>query len=59
LCDVASWESRNGIERFRRQVLSTIDGAKKYAEGRAVRFEVRRKNDVTVVEKLAAAKMAN
>ncbi len=40
-------------------VLTAIDGAKKYAEGRAVRFEVRRKNDVTVVEKLAAAKMAN
>jgi hypothetical protein len=40
-------------------VLTAIDGAKQYAEGRAVRFEVRRKNDVAVVEKLAAAKMAN
>lgn len=40
-------------------VLTAIDEAKKYAEGRAVRLDVRRKNDVAVVEKLAAAKMAN
>jgi hypothetical protein len=40
-------------------VLTAIDGAKKYAEGRAVRLEVRRKKDVAVVEELAAAKMAN
>jgi hypothetical protein len=40
-------------------VLTAIDGARKYAEGRAVRVEVRRKNDVAVVEKLAVAKMTN
>jgi hypothetical protein len=40
-------------------VLTAIDAAKKYAEGRAVRVEVRRKTDIAVVEKLAAAKMAN
>lgn len=40
-------------------VLAVIDGAKKYAEGRAVRLEVRTRKDVAVVEKLAAVKMAN
>ncbi len=40
-------------------VLTAIDGAKKYAEGRAVRLEVRTKADVAVIEELAAAKMAH
>ena len=40
-------------------VLEIIDGARKYAEGRAVRLEVRTKKDVEVVRKLAAVKMAN
>jgi hypothetical protein len=40
-------------------ILTVIDGARTYAEGRAVRLEVRRKDDVAVVEKLAAAKMAH
>lgn len=39
-------------------VLTVIKEARKYAEGRAVRLEVRRKDDVAVVEKLAAAKVA-
>jgi hypothetical protein len=41
------------------ETLRTIDTATKYAEGRAVRIEVRNKKDVGVVEKLAAIKMAN
>ena len=40
-------------------VLSLIDEAKKYPEGRAVRLEVRTAKDVDIVEKLAAIKMAN
>lgn len=40
-------------------VLAAIDGARKYAEGRAVRIEVRKRADVAVVEKVAAAKMAS
>ena len=40
-------------------VLDLIDSAPKYAEGRAVRLEVRTKKDVALVEKLAAIKMAN
>ncbi len=40
-------------------VLQLIDDATKYAEGRAVRIEVRHKRDVDIVVKLAAAKMAN
>ena len=40
-------------------VLTVIDGAKKYAEGRAVRIEVRSKKDRDNVMKLAAIKMAN
>ncbi len=39
--------------------LKIIHDAPKYAEGRAVRIEVRTKKDVTLVEKLAAIKMAN
>ena len=40
-------------------VLETIDNAKKYAEGRGVRLEVRSAEDVRNVEKLAVIKMAN
>lgn len=39
-------------------VIAIVNGAKKYAEGRAVRITVRSKKDATVVETLAAAKMA-
>jgi hypothetical protein len=39
--------------------LALIDGARKYAEGRAVRIEVRRKRDRGQVIKLAAIKMEN
>jgi hypothetical protein len=39
-------------------VLTLIDGAKKYAEGRAVRLEVRTQKDARIVEQVAAAKMA-
>jgi hypothetical protein len=40
-------------------VLKIIDSAKKYAEGRGVRLEVRSAEDVRNVEKLAVIKMAN
>ncbi len=40
-------------------VLNVIDNARKYAEGRAVRFEVRSIDDVRNVEKVAVVKMAN
>jgi hypothetical protein len=40
-------------------VLKVIDSAKKYAEGRGVRLEVRSTEDVCNVEKLAVIKMAN
>ena len=40
-------------------VLKVIDSAKKYAEGRGVRLEVRSAEDVRNVEKLAVTKMAN
>ena len=39
--------------------LTVIDSAKKYAEGRGVRLEVRTAKDVLDVEKLAIIKMAN
>ncbi len=39
--------------------LKVIDQAPKYAEGRAVRLEVRTKKDAALVETLAAVKMAN
>ncbi len=42
-----------------RVVLDVVDNATKYAEGRAVRLEVRYKKDLPDIEKLAAAKMAN
>lgn len=40
-------------------VLKVIDEAKKYAEGRGVRLEVRSAGDIRNVEKLAAIKMAH
>jgi asparagine synthetase A len=40
------------------EVLSIIDSARKYAEGRAVRLEVRTAEDVRQVLVIAAAKMA-
>jgi hypothetical protein len=40
-------------------VLSVIDGARKYAEGRGVRLEVRSQTDLENIQKLAAIKMAN
>jgi hypothetical protein len=40
-------------------VLKVIDSAKKYAEGRGVRLEVRSAEDVRSVERLAVIKMAN
>jgi len=40
-------------------VLAVIDSAKKYAEGRGVRLEVRSAEDVCNIEKLAVIKMAN
>jgi hypothetical protein len=41
------------------EVLEMIDGATKYAEGRAIRLEIRNKKDLDNVKKLAAVKMAN
>lgn len=41
------------------EVLRTIDDARVYAEGRGFRLEVRNKNDLAVMLKLAAIKMAN
>ncbi len=40
-------------------VLEVIDGSRKYAEGWAVRLEVRSEDDVRHVARLAAVKMAN
>ena len=40
-------------------ILEIIDSAKKYAEGRGVRLEVRSAKDVRNVEKLAVIKMKN
>ena len=40
-------------------VLDAIDHAPKYAEGRGVRFEVRRKQDVASIEELAMLKVAS
>jgi hypothetical protein len=39
--------------------LTVIDKAKKYAEGRAVRIEVKSKKDLEITKKIAAIKMAN
>ena len=41
------------------EVLEMIDGATKYAEGRAIRMEIRSKKDLDAVKKLAAVKMGN
>ena len=40
-------------------VLTLIDEAPKFAEGRGVRIEVRTKHDIETVKRLAAVKMAN
>ena len=40
-------------------VLTAIDKAPKYAEGRGVRFEVRTKKDLEGIRELAAIKMSN
>jgi hypothetical protein len=40
-------------------VLTVIDEAKKYAEGRGVRLEIRSRKDVDAAKQLAAIKMAN
>jgi hypothetical protein len=40
-------------------ILAVIDGAPKYAEGRGVRIEVRNKQHLVQIKKLAAVKMAN
>jgi hypothetical protein len=40
-------------------VLTVIDEAPKYAEGRGVRIEVRNKKDREIVKRLAGIKMAN
>ena len=39
--------------------LSVIDSARKYAEGRGVRLEIRSRKDLDHTKKLAAVKMAN
>ena len=40
-------------------VLDMIDGSQKYAEGRAVRFEVRTRDDLGTATRIAAIKMEN
>jgi hypothetical protein len=40
-------------------ILTVIDGAKKYAEGRAVRIEIRAKKDLENAKMLASIKMAS
>lgn len=40
-------------------LLDEMDQAKKYAEGRPVRVEVRKRQDAEIVQKLAEIKMAN
>lgn len=40
-------------------VLKVIDGARRYAEGRGVRLEVKSKRDLESIKILAAIKMAN
>ena len=42
-----------------RTVLDVIDGAKKYAEGRGVRFEIRSSDEIEALVKLAAIKIAS
>jgi len=45
--------------RLPASVLSLIDNAKKYAEGRGVRFEVRIPKDIRNMQRLAEIKMTN
>ncbi|MGZ5445417.1 MAG: DUF3788 family protein [Thermoanaerobaculia bacterium] len=45
--------------RLPRAVLNVIDRSPRYAEGRGVRLEIRKPRDLSAVETLAAAKMAN
>ncbi len=45
--------------RLPKDVLKTIDEAPVYAEGRGFRLEVRKKQDLETMKKLAAIKMAN
>lgn len=45
--------------RLPSQLLAIIDGATKYAEGRAVRLDVKTKKDLKGAMKIAAIKMAN
>ncbi len=40
-------------------VLKVVDSARRYAEGRGVRFEVRTPDDVENIRRLAAVKLAN
>jgi hypothetical protein len=40
-------------------LLEVIDSARKYAEGRGVRLEVREPGDVEAIEKLTVIKMKN
>jgi len=40
-------------------ILTVIDNARKYAEGRGVRIEIRNKKDLEIAKKLATIKMAN
>ena len=40
-------------------IFTTIDEARKYAEGRGVRIEIRNKKSLEATKKLAAIKMAN
>ena len=44
--------------RLSPSVLAIIDSAKKYAEGRGIRLDIRNKKDLDSVKKLAAVKMA-
>jgi hypothetical protein len=39
-------------------ILTVIDDAKKYAEGRGIRIEIRNKKNLEITKKLAAIKMA-
>lgn len=57
LGDKAVAAARNGD--LPADVLKTIAGSKHYAEGTAVRIEVRTGDDVEVVKKLAKIKIAN
>lgn len=45
--------------RLPASVLSVIDAAKKYAEGRGVRFKISRATDIRKMQRLAEIKMAN